>query len=135
MTDELDALEEELTGESPPVAPAAEEPPVHQPAKAVPARKPGWWGRLGDRATGWVGRIELPQWNLRNFLYGLLLLIVLILFFRNWTAVRLDLVLWRFDVPKSLVILGALLLGALIMRAWDVHQNRRAAEAEVAEQQ
>ena len=103
------------------------EPETAPPAKAVPARKPGWLSRLGNRMAERVSRIDLPDWNLRNFLYGLAVLIAIILIARNWVDVRLDLIIWRFDIPKSVVIIAALLLGAGLMRAWDAWRTRRAA--------
>ena len=104
------------------------------PAKAVPARKPGWLARLGERISDQVVRIGLPEWNLRNFLYGLALLVAVILIARNWVDVRLDVLVWRFDAPKSIVIILAILLGAGLVRAWDAYQSRRAARAEQSEE-
>ena len=104
-----------------------------RPARAVPARKPGWLARLGQRVSNQVSRIGLPEWNIRNFLYGLAVLIALILIWRNWPNVRLDVLVWRFDVPKSVVIIAAMLLGAGLVRTWDAHR-RRATAAEQAEQ-
>ncbi len=110
-----------------------EEQPVY-PAKAVPARKPGWLTRLGQWLSSQVARVGLPEWNLRNFLYGLALLIAFILIWRNWIDVRLDVLVWRFDVPKSVLIIAAILLGAGLVRAWDAYHSRRAARAEQSEE-
>ena len=109
-----------------------EEQALH-PAKAVPARKPGWLARLGERLTNQIARIGLPEWNLRNFLYGLALLIAVILIARNWVDVRLDIVVWRFDVPKSVVIIAAMLLGAGLVLAGDAYRRRRVDNAEESE--
>jgi len=106
---------------------------AHHRAKAVPARKPGWLARLGSRISNQVSCIELPEWNLRNFLYGLALLIAVILIARNWVDVRLDIVVWRFDVPKSVVIIAAILLGAGLVRAGDAYRRRQADRAEESE--
>ncbi len=130
MTEELDNQTEYLTAEE--AEPAAEldlpgEAEAAPAAKAVPARKPGWLSRLGNRMAACISRIDLPDWNLRNFLYGLAVLVAIILVARNWVDVRLDLIIWRFDIPKSVVIIAALLLGAALMRAWDVWRTRRAA--------
>jgi len=129
MTDELDDLQYQ-TQET---EQGIEEQALH-PAKAVPARKPSWLARLGERISNQIARIGLPEWNLRNFLYGLALLIVLILTWRNWIDVRLDVLVWRFDVPKSVLIIAAILLGASLVRAWDAYHSRRAAQAEQSEE-
>jgi len=129
MTDELDDLQYQ-TQET---EQGIEEQALH-PAKAVPARKPSWLARLGERISNQIARIGLPEWNLRNFLYGLALLIVLILTWRNWIDVRLDVLVWRFDVPKSVLIIAAILLGAGLVRAWDAYHSRRAAQAEQSEE-
>ncbi len=109
-----------------------EEQALH-PAKAVPARKPGWLARLGERITNQIARIGLPEWNLRNFLYGLALLVTFVLIWRNWVDVRLDVVIWRFDVPKSVVIIAAILLGAGLVRAWDAYCRRQVNRVEESE--
>ena len=129
MSDELDDLQypAEETGHD------IEEQALH-PAKAVPARKPGWLARLGQRIGNQLSRIGLPEWNLRNFLYGLALLIALILIGRNWVDVRLDVLIWRFDVPKSIVIILAILLGAGLVRAWEAYHSRRAARTEQSDE-
>ncbi len=129
MTDELDDLQRQ-TQET---EQDSEEQALH-PAKAVPARKPGWLARLGERISNQIARIGLPEWNLRNFLYGLALLVTFVLIWRNWVDVRLDVVIWRFDVPKSVVIIAAILLGAGLVRGWDAYHSRRAAQAERSEE-
>ncbi len=101
--------------------------------KAIPAHKPGWLARLGSRVGNQLSRIELPEWNLRNFLYGLALLIAVILVARNWVDTRLDIIIWRFDVPKSVVIIVAVLLGAGLVRAWDAYRRRRGDKVEESE--
>ena len=129
MADELDDLQYPAQETEQDI----EEQGLH-PAKAVPARKPGWLARLGERISDQVVRIGLPEWNLRNFLYGLALLVAVILIARNWVDVRLDVLVWRFDAPKSIVIILAILLGAGLVRAWDAYQSRRAARAEQSEE-
>lgn len=104
-----------------------EEEEQYQPAKAVSARKPGWLSRMGNNIGQQVARIDLPPWNFRNFLYGLAVLIILILFFRNWVDVRLDFIIWRFDIPKSIVVVVPLLLGAGLLRAWQLYRQRQSA--------
>ena len=136
MTEELDDQTEYLTAEE--AEPAAEldlPGEVEAPAKAVPARKSGWLSRMGNGIAERISRIYLPQWNLPNFLYGLAGLIVVFLVFRNWVDVRLDFVIWRFDIPKSVVIIAAVLLGAGLMGAWDAWRTRRAAADQPLEEE
>ena len=111
-----------------------EERAERPPAKAVSARRPGWLARMGNRLAAPLARIDLPAWNLRNFLYGLAVLIVLILFLSNWVDVRLDFILWRFDIPKSAVIIVCVLLGAGLMRAWEMCCGRHVAKTEGAQE-
>ena len=129
MSDQLEDLQYPAAETEPDI----EEHALH-PAKAVPARKPGWLARLGERISDQVSRIGLPDWNLRNFLYGLALLVAAILIARNSDDVRLDALVWRFDIPKSVVIIAAILLGAGLVWGWDAYQSRRAARAEQSEE-
>ncbi len=129
MADELDDLQYPAQETEQDIAEQA----LH-PAKAIPARKPGWLARLGERISNQIARIGLPEWNLRSFLYGLAILIAFILIWRNWVDVRLDVLVWRFDVPKSVVIIAAILLGAVLVRGWDAYHSRRAARAEQSEE-
>jgi len=129
MADELDDLQYPAQETEQDI----EEQALH-PAKAVPARKPGWLARLGERISNQIARVGLPEWNLRSFLYGLGLLVAVILIARNWVDVRLDVLVWRFDVPKSVVIIAAILLGAGLVRAWDAYHSRRAARAAQSEE-
>jgi len=131
MTDELDDLQHPAAEEAEPDIEAQ----VPHPAKAVPARKPGWLARLGQQIGNQLSRIGLPEWNLRNFLYGLALLIALILIGRNWVDVRLDMLIWRFDIPKSVVIIAAILLGVGLVRAWEGYRRRQAARANEPEEE
>jgi len=120
MSDQLDDLQYAVAETEPDI-----EEQVPGPAKAVPARKPGWLARLGERISNQIARIGLPEWNLRSFLYGLAILIAFILIWRNWVDVRLDVLVWRFDIPKSIVIIAAILLGAGLVRAWDAYRQRQ----------
>ncbi len=134
MADELDSQigheAEEESDELIAPDPLNERQAEHPPARAVSARRPGWLARMGNKLAVRISRIDLPQWNWRNFLYGLAVLLVLILTGRNWVDVRLDLILWRFDIPKSIVIVACVLLGAGLMRAWDIYRQRQPAETE-----
>lgn len=129
MADELDDLQYPAQETEQDI----EEQALH-PAKAIPARKPGWLARLGERISNQIARVGLPEWNLRSFLYGLALLIAVILIARNWVDVRLDVLVWRFDVPKSVVIIAAILLGAGLVRAWDAYHRRQVDRTEESEE-
>ncbi len=138
MTDELDSqIGHEAEEESDElIAPdmSDEEQAERVPAQAVSARRPGWLAQMGNRVAVPLSRIDLPQWNWRTFLYGLAVLVIFILIWRNWVDVRLDLILWRFDIPKSIVIVACVLLGAGLMRAWEMCCERRVAKTEDAQE-
>ncbi len=129
MADELDDLQYPAQETEQDI----EEQALH-PAKAIPARKPGWLARLGERISNQIARIGLPEWDLRSFLYGLAILITFILIWRNWVDVRLDVLVWRFDIPKSIVIIAAILLGAGLVRAWDAYRRRQVDRTEESEE-
>lgn len=128
MDDEFDInLNEPMGDEGAPAEPeASEEPsPPAPPVAAVSARKPGLLGRLGARINQFFSHISLPEWNLRTFLYLLVPLIILLLLYCNWPAVRIDLFVWRFDAPKSVVFVVSLILGAGLLRFWQICTARR----------
>ena len=129
MADELDDLQYPAQETEQDI----EEQALH-PAKAIPARKPGWLARLGERISNQIARIGLPEWDLRSFLYGLAILITFILIWRNWVDVRLDVLVWRFDIPKSVVIIAAILLGAGLVRAWEAYRRRQVDRTEESEE-
>lgn len=127
-TDEAAAPEPEPAGGSTP-----QEPPEQPPTQAVSARKPGPVGRLVLRISQFFSRITLPQWDLRSFLYVLVALIIAWLLLRNWPAVRIDLLVWRFDAPKSLVFLISLALGAVLLQISQTYSKRRVTRQEAEE--
>ena len=127
--------DEEAAGE----AEVAEEPSLEESAEealaqAVGARKPGLISRWGAGINQFFSRITLPQWNLRTFLYLLVALIILVLLARNWTLVRIDLFGWHFDAPKPVVFIISLILGAVLLRLWQVYVGRRTAQEPTEEQ-
>ncbi len=139
MSDEFDDQiqwdNEEETAEVLEVVTGDEGLAEHHPARAVPARKPGWLHRFGNAVTARLARVDLPLWNLRNFVYGLAGIIALVLIVRNWVDVRLDFVFWRFDMPKAIVIIAALVLGAGLMRLGQFYWQRQAAQPDQPEDQ
>ena len=130
MGDEFDVEVNDLTTGEPAAAEAAQQPE----AAAVYARQPGLLQRLAVKANRLLSGLSLPQWNLRSFLYSLLVLIILVLLVRNWTAVRIDLFGWRVDAPKPVVFIISLALGAGLLRWWQTHTERRAAGGPAQEQ-
>ena len=140
MGDEFDINVNDLTTDEEALAEpeVAEEPALQEveqaPAEAVSARKPGLLNRLALKFNQLFSRIHLPEWDWRIFLYGLVALIILVLLWYNWPAVRIDLLVWRFDAPKSVVFLVSLALGAGLLRVWQIYTGRRGAEERAEEQ-
>ncbi len=136
MDDEFDIdvskpTEDEETGGAPQTA---EEPSADPGATAVAARKPGLIGRLAANTNQFFSRISLPEWNLRTFLYLLVALIIAVLLARNWPPVRIDLFGWRFDAPKSVVFIVSLILGAGLLRLWQICAARRPGQKQAEEE-
>ena len=138
MPDEFDIDVEELAGEDDleaeakpapaPVQPApkAEGAPV-RPPRLMTARKPGQFEQLTRKVTAPLARVKLPEWNLRTF--GALLGVILVLWFllENWPPARVELLIWSFDAPKTVLFLFNLILGALALHFWQSHMAQRAA--------
>jgi uncharacterized integral membrane protein len=80
-----------------------------KPAVVI-SHKPGLCARifapLGAKAAGLK-----PKWNLRTFVIGLLVLIVLALIAENWAAMRLSLFGLHCDVPKAIVLVAIFAIG------------------------
>ena len=135
MDDEFDINLNELMGdeEAPAESEASEEPSPPAP-EAVSARKPGVLSRAVASVNQFFSRISLPKWNLPTFLYLLVVLIILVLLACNWPPVRIDLLVWRFDAPKSVVFIINLIIGAGLLRLWQIYARRHAV-AQPAEQQ
>ena len=130
MGDEFDVEVNDLTTGEPAAAEAAQQPE----AAAVYARQPGLLQRLAVKANRLLSGLSLPQWNLRSFLYSLLVLILLVLLVRNWTAVRIDLFGWHLDMPKPVFFIVGFVLGAGLHWWWRIHTQRRAAGQQADEQ-
>ncbi len=137
--------EEAVAPEAPPAAPppaagapgAEARPPAAEaeaPVRAMTARKPSRWHRLGDRVVAPFARLRLPQWNLRTFLYLLLIVIILWFLLENWPPCRVRLLVWNGEAPKTVLFLFNLLLGALLLRWWQLYAAARAARRAAQEE-
>jgi len=134
--------EETALPEPPPVAPPpAAEPSAAEaeaPVRAMTARKPSSWQRLGDKMAAPFSRLRLPPWNLRTFFYLLLVVIILWFLLENWPPCRVRLLIWNGEAPKTVLFLFNLLLGAVLLRWWQSYAAgraaRRQARAEASEQ-
>jgi len=89
--------------------------------RALSARKPGVVGRFLNTCRNLVAGIAAPRWDLRTFLYGLIALLILVLFIHNWAPVRIDLLGWKFQLPMPVFFLINLALGALLLRLWQIY--------------
>ncbi|HEY3396129.1 MAG TPA: hypothetical protein VGM19_00570 [Armatimonadota bacterium] len=134
---DLDALAgeaEEPAAPAEPVeaAPAAETADARQ--RAMSARKPGKLHRLGDKVAAPFTRVRLPEWNLRTFLYLLVVILILWFLLENWPPVRVRLLIWNGEAPKTILFLFNLLLGAALLRWWQLFTAQRAAHKAAAEE-
>lgn len=99
--------------------PATSQPPVEateKPANVMSARKPGLAARVFSPVTGALQKLRLPTWNLRNFLLGLAVLILVVLVVENWPSTRLSFLGLHADVPKAVVLVLDFALGFVL--AW-----------------
>lgn len=134
MPDEFDvdvealAAGEEPESLEPETIPAEEEAPEEEEqAHAMSARKPGLLRRLTTKATAPLQRLRLPEWNLRTFFYLLLLILILWFLLGNWAPTRVQLLIWTAEAPKTMLFLLNLVLGAVLLRWWQVFMAQRAA--------
>lgn len=106
---------------------AAEEPAEDAPKQVavVPAKKQGFFGRILAPVTDLLARIRVPQWNVRNFLIGLLALALVVVVVENWPAMRLNFIGLHADVPKAVVLILDFALGFVV--AWLILRRRGAA--------
>lgn len=140
MPDEFDINVEELAGEvggakapAPEAVAATPAPAAAAPARAMSSRKPGQFQKLAHKVRAPLERVKLPEWNLRTFFALLLVLLVLWFLLENWPPARVEVLIWNFDAPKTVLFLFNLILGALGLRAWQVFMaNRAARKAEQA---
>lgn len=78
------------------------------------ARKPGFFARLTAPLTQALARLRIPAWNMRNFLLGLLALVVLAVVLDNWPPMRLNFLIGHVDIPKAVVLVVDFGLGLLV---------------------
>jgi len=136
---DVDALAGEQDESEPAVAApagAAEAPKKPTPAevRAMSARKPGLWRQVGDKVAAPFQRARLPEWNLKTFAYLLLLIIIIWFLLENWPPCRVRLLVWNGEAPKTVLFLVNLLIGAALLRWWQVFVAARQARRESAQQ-
>jgi uncharacterized integral membrane protein len=139
--DDFDIDVEELAGEELEPAAACPAPPavaVPAPeagggARTMSARKPGTMHQLGDKLAAPFTRVRMPEWNLQTFGYLLVILILLWFLLENLAPVRVRLLVWNGEAPKTLLFLVNLALGAVLLLGWQrwsaARQSRRDAAA------
>ena len=126
--DDLDA-EPEATP-APAAKPALAAAPAAVPGRAprvMTARKPGQFKQLTDKVKAPLNRIKLPEWNLRTFAQLLGIVLVLWFLLENWPPARVEVLIWNFDAPKTVLFLFNVILGALLLRGWQIFLLQRAA--------
>jgi len=101
-------------------------------ARAVGARKPGAIASAMGRCREAAGAIQCPRLDWRTFLWGLLLLILIILIVQNWTPVRINLFGWYLDAPKAVVFAIYFLLGMLATWLIETYSHRARIAAQEA---
>ena len=109
---------------SPESTPEADSPKTRRQAPRVtPAVRPGPIARLWQTCCAPFSRIKLPQWNLRNFAWILLGLLVIVLLASNWSPMRFYFFGLWLEVPKALSVL--VLLGAGFLVGWFTRNPKR----------
>lgn len=96
---------------------------AEKPANVMSARKPGLAARAFAPVTGAMHKLRLPTWNLRNFLLGLAVLILVVLVVENWPSTRLSFLGLHADVPKAVVLILDFALGFVL--AWLLLRRKR----------
>ncbi len=115
-------------------APAAPATPTEAEVRAMSARRPGPWHQLGDKVAAPFQRVRLPEWNLRTFAYLFLVLLILWFLLENWPPCRVRLLVWNGEAPKTVLFLFNLLLGAGLLRWWQIGMAGRQARKEAAQE-
>lgn len=83
------------------------------------AAKPSFFGGIGGRISGFFAGLFRPELiNLKNAGLGLIILLAIWLLLANLSPVRVVLWFWAVDVPKLLLFVVNLALGALLMWLW-----------------
>lgn len=140
--DDFDVDVEALAGddqEPEPIVTAAASPaatsgePTAGQARAMSARKPGLWQQLGDKAAAPFARVRLPEWNLKTFAYLLLVILILWFLLENWPPCRVRLLIWNGEAPKTVLFLVNLIIGAALLRWWQLFMAQRQARKEAAQ--
>ncbi|NLO74842.1 MAG: hypothetical protein GX100_12135 [candidate division WS1 bacterium] len=143
MPDEFDIDVEALAGETEEPQPAPES--TSQPAtkaaekaaaptpRVLSAHKPGPLQKLTSKVRAPLTRLKLPEWNLRTFLQLLGIILVLWFLLENWPPARVKVLIWDFDAPKTVLFLFNVILGALLLRGWQIFLAQRAARRAEAE--
>jgi uncharacterized integral membrane protein len=75
----------------------------------------------------------LPAWA-RLVGWGIVVILAIMLVAANWAPVRLDFVLWKWDVPKAIVFVFFAALGAALVWA-RLRPRSRPAKPEAAEEE
>ena len=83
-------------------------------------KRPGLTSRFGSQGEPVAGKGSV--WNLRNFLIGLVALILLVLVAENWAPARLNLIGLHADIPKSVLLVVDFALGFGV--AWWIFRRR-----------
>jgi uncharacterized integral membrane protein len=147
VPDEFDIDVEALAGEDdsqqPEPAPAPEVEPEPEPVpeaeaparppRVMSTRKPGQLQKLTDKVKAPLSRLKLPEWNARTFFNLLGLLLVLWFLLENWPPARVEVLIWNFDAPKTVLFLFNLILGAFLLRGWQIFLAQRVARKADAE--
>lgn len=94
-----------------------------QAPRVAPAVKPGPLARLWQTCCAPFNRIKLPQWNLRNFAWGLLALFVIVLVASNWAPMRFFLFGLWIELPRALSVI--VLLGVGFLVGWFTRSPKR----------
>ena len=126
--DELAGEDLEVAAACPPPAGAARPAPVGGQARTMSARKPGPMHQLGDKIAAPFTRVRLPEWNLQTFAYLLGIIIILWFLLENLAPVRVRLLVWNGEAPKTLLFIVNLLLGAALLlcgQRWSAARSSR----------
>lgn len=79
-----------------------------------------WREGISQRAAS----LRRFHWNIRMFLWLLLILLVLVIIAENWTPLRLYLFGLALELPKAIALLGAMAVGAVISWLWQRRRER-----------
>lgn len=81
--------------------------------------KVGFFPGIGQRISGFFARLFRPELvNLKNAAIGLAIVLAVWLLLANLSPVRVVLWFWTIDVPKLVLFIFDVALGALLMWLW-----------------